>query len=307
VLLPTALNTSALVLSSKESPQWFGQTNISHDGQHAAQSAPIEKNTASSMRALVTGPITVRFWWKVSSEPNHDLLTFSIGGAPQAAISGEQDWQQLTYTLPAGPQMLVWTYSKDGSGSAGQDAAWVDQLEVIPLPPSIITQPISQTVLKGSNVTFSVSAYGTPPLAYQWNKNGINLLGSPAGGGNPFAAPSFTLTNVTRTNSGAYAVVITNSAGAVTSVTAILTVHVPQKLRQPATQTNGTFVLISGDSDGGALFSSNVPAFHLTASTNLVNWLQVPATITLSNGLLQIQDTNADLFPIRFYRVFEDW
>jgi hypothetical protein len=307
VLLPSALNTSALVLSSKESPQWFGQTNISHDGQHAAQSAPIDKNTASSMRTLVTGPITVRFWWKVSSEANHDFLTFSVAGIPQAAISGEQDWQQLSYTLPAGPQMLVWTYSKDGSGSAGQDAAWVDQLEIIPIAPSITGQPVSQTVLKGTNVTFSVSVDGTPPLSYQWSKNGIVLLGSPAGGGNPFAAPSFTLTNVTRTNSGAYSVLITNSVGSITSVTATLTVHVPQKLRQPAYQTNGTFLLLSGDTDGGALFSSNVSAFHLSASTNLIDWLRVPATITLSNGLLQIQDTNAFLFPTRFYRVFEDW
>jgi hypothetical protein len=203
--------------------------------------------------------------------------------------------------------MLVWTYSKDGGGSAGLDAAWVDQLEIIPIAPSITSQPVNQTVLKGTNVTFSVSASGTPPLSYQWYKNGIALLGSPVGGGNPFAVPSFTLTNVTRTNSGAYFVVITNSVGAVTSVTAVLTVHVPQKLTRPIFQTNGTFVLISGDNDGGALSSNNVSAFHLTASSNLVDWLQVPSTITLSNGVLQIQDTNAFLFPKRFYRVFEDW
>jgi Immunoglobulin domain len=203
--------------------------------------------------------------------------------------------------------MLVWTYSKDGSGSAGQDAAWVDQLEIIPIPPSIITQPISQTVLKGSNVLFSVSASGTPPLSYQWYKNSLPLLGNPAGGPNPYVAPSFTMTNVTRTNSGGYSVVITNTAGAITSVTAVLTVHVPQKLTQPILQTNGTFVLLSGDNDGGKLFSSNLPAFHLAASSNLVDWVQVPSTITLSNGLLQIQDTNTSSFPTRFYRVFEDW
>jgi len=73
--------------------------------------------------------MTVRFWWKVSSEINHDFLTFAVGRTAQAAISGEQDWQQFTYDVPAGPQMLVWTYSKDGSGSAAypmvQDAVSV--------------------------------------------------------------------------------------------------------------------------------------------------------------------------------------
>ncbi len=90
-------------------------------------------------------------------------------------------------------------------------------------------------------------------------------------------------------------------------MTAIVTVHVPQKLTQPIFQTNGTFALTSGDNDGGALSSNNVPAFHLAASSNLIDWLQIPSTITLSNGVLQIQDTNAFLFPRRFYRVFEDW
>jgi alpha-tubulin suppressor-like RCC1 family protein len=299
VFLSDALNTSALVVSSKSSAQWFGQRSISHDGQHAAQSAPVDRNTASSMRALVTGPITVRFWWKVSSETNHDFLTFSVGGSPQAAISGEQDWQQVTFSVPAGPQMLVWTYSKDDSGSAGLDTSWVDQLELIPIAPSIVSQPVSQTVLGGTNVTLSVIASGTPPLNYQWRKNEVTLT-------NQYAA-SLVLTNVTRTNSGSYSVVITNFAGSITSSNAILVVHVPQQLRQPPFPANGTFLLVSGDADGGLLSSSDVGGFHLQASTNLTDWLPIPATITLTNGLLQIQDTNTATFRYRFYRVVEDW
>ena len=96
VPLSDALDTPVLALSSRNSPQWFGQTNISHDGLHAAQSAEIGSGTASSMRAFVNGPITVSFWWKVSSEANHDFLTFSAAGMPLASISGEVDWQQVT-------------------------------------------------------------------------------------------------------------------------------------------------------------------------------------------------------------------
>ncbi len=41
--------------------------------------------------------------------------------------------------------------------------------------PTITTQPASQTVLAGANVTFSVAVAGTGPFTYQWQFNGTNL------------------------------------------------------------------------------------------------------------------------------------
>ena len=41
--------------------------------------------------------------------------------------------------------------------------------------PTITTQPTNQTVLAGSNVTFSLAAAGTGPLIWQWRFNGTNL------------------------------------------------------------------------------------------------------------------------------------
>jgi hypothetical protein len=70
----------------------------------------------------------VSFWWKVSSETNADVLTFSVNGAPQATISGETDWRQRFFRVNSGAQYLDWIYDKNGSGAAGADRAWVDQL-----------------------------------------------------------------------------------------------------------------------------------------------------------------------------------
>jgi hypothetical protein len=130
-----ALNTTALVVSSKGSSQWFTQTNVTHDGLHAARSGAVGHGTASSMRLWTNGPVTVSFWWRTSSETNHDFLTFSAGGVALTNLSGETGWQQCTITTPPGNQLLQWTYSKDGAGSGGSDAAWVDQIVIAPSVP----------------------------------------------------------------------------------------------------------------------------------------------------------------------------
>ena len=45
-------------------------------------------------------------------------------------------------------------------------------------PPSITTDPASQTVCEMSLVTFAVSAAGTPPLLFQWRKDELEIPGA---------------------------------------------------------------------------------------------------------------------------------
>ncbi|HEU5072265.1 MAG TPA: immunoglobulin domain-containing protein [Verrucomicrobiae bacterium] len=297
VLLPDALDTPALVVSSRGSPQWYGQTGVSHDGINAAQSAEIGDNTASSMRLWVAGPLTVSFWWKVSSETNHDFLTFAAGGVVLTNLSGESGWQQCTLTTPPGNQILQWTYAKDGSGSAGQDAAWVDQLILTPVAPALVAQPAGTNVLGGANVTLGVSVFGTPPLLYQWQKDGDAIPGA--------TQAVLSLANVTRTNSGLYSVLVTNDAGNAASSNALLTVRVPQRLTAPTLLPDGTLQLDSADADGGSLSPDDVAHFELQASTNLVDWTTLANGLSFTNGTLLLQDPDALKHPLRFYRVLE--
>jgi hypothetical protein len=86
-----------------------------------------------------------------------------------------------------------------------------------PTPPTIVTQPQSETVSQGANVTFSVTATGTAPLVYQWLKDGVPI---PTGTN----SPTLRLVNVTFSDAGAYSVVVSNSEGSAASAEAILTV-----------------------------------------------------------------------------------
>ena len=83
-------------------------------------------------------------------------------------------------------------------------------------PASLITQPQSQTISPGNNVTFTVTAVGTPPLAYQWLLNGTNAIG--------VNTNTYSLTNIQSTDAGNYSVVVMSVAGNSTSSNASLIV-----------------------------------------------------------------------------------
>ena len=119
-------------------------------------------------------------------------------------------------------------YSVVVSNSLGSVTASNGLLTVVSF--LINTQPQSQTATVGSTVNFSVDLQSPLPLSYQWRLAGTNLPGATS---NPLV-----LTNVALAQAGNYSVVISNSAGTVTSSNAALTV-VPFVLNtQPQSQTN---------------------------------------------------------------------
>ena len=90
-------------------------------------------------------------------------------------------------------------------------------------PPQVTVHPVDQTnIVPESDVSFSVTATGTAPLSYQWQKDGVNLTdgGSITGA----TTATLTITGVMESNEGGYRCVVTNIAGMVTSNTAMLTV-----------------------------------------------------------------------------------
>jgi len=88
---------------------------------------------------------------------------------------------------------------------------WVPQLS-----PNILTHPASQSISGGATATFTVAATGIPNPAYQWLFNGNPMAGQ--------TGSSLTIPGANANNAGSYSVIVSNSAGVLTSSNATLSV-----------------------------------------------------------------------------------
>ena len=158
--------------------------------------------------------------------------------------------------------------------------------------PSITTQPVNQTVTVGQTATFTVVATGTAPLSYQWQKNGTAISGA--------TSASYTTAATTSSDNGAqFVVVVSNTAGSVTSNAATLTVNAgavaPLITTQPASQTvtvgqTATFTVVATGTaplsyawrkNGTAISGATAASYTTPATTSSDNSAQF--TVTVSN------------------------
>ena len=167
--------------------------------QPANQSVVAGATATFSVTASGTAPLT--YQWRKGGT--------NISGATSASYT-----TPATSTANNGEQFSVVVTNSAGSKTSSNATLTVTTAAVAP---SISTQPANRSVAAGQTATFSVTASGTTPLSYQWRKGGTNISGA--------TSASYTLQNTTSSDNGAqFSVVVTNSAGSVTSSNATLTV-----------------------------------------------------------------------------------
>jgi hypothetical protein len=172
--LGDAVDANSLSWTTGGDANWFRQTATMHDGVDAACSGDIGDSQQSWVETTVTGPGTLYFWWRVSSESACDYLKFLYDGYEQTGIiSGESGWQQPSWNIPAGTHSVRWVYTKDGSVSSGSDCGWLDQVVWSPTLQSSTTtyNPVTTTYRSSSTTTYNpvTTTYRSSTTTYAQN------------------------------------------------------------------------------------------------------------------------------------------
>src|SRR6266436_976227 len=220
----------------------------------ASNQMPVIKTQPASQ--MVSAGQTATF--SVAADGNAPLLyQWERNGTPIAGAASSSYTTPPTTTADNSSRFVVIISDKAGSVTSNPATLTVTTANVAP---SLISQPVDQTVTAGQTATFSVTASGTAPLSYQWFKNGAAV--------GTATSPTYTTPAETTSDNGAqFTVVVSNSVGKVTSTAAALTVNAATFLLS-ATPASLTF----GNVNTGA---SSTLAVTLTNSGN--------SQVTISN------------------------
>jgi alpha-tubulin suppressor-like RCC1 family protein len=200
-------------------------------GPAAAGDYRVRVSNAYGAVTSAVATVTVNLPPTLLAEPNSQrvllgsnaLFSVTASGTPPLAFHWRFNGE--AFEAPNSPNLLLTnvqsisagSYSVEVSNAFGGVTSAGATLEVMPLAPTIVTQPVAQAVLIGTNVTFVAAATGVPPLSYEWRFNGVELAGA--------SNWSLTMTDVDGAAEGDYSVVARNSFGAATSAVARLTLR----------------------------------------------------------------------------------
>ncbi|MCS5560981.1 MAG: immunoglobulin domain-containing protein, partial [Marinobacter nauticus] len=135
-------------------------------------------------------------------------------------------------------------YEVDVTSSVGTVRSASAKLKVV-LPPVILAQPAPYTGNKGDQLILRVAAGGSGPLSYHWHKNGEPVLVSDD--------PVLKIDSTFPQDSGAYSVVVRNTAGEATSEEAQVVIYQPVVITQqpqPARAISGETALLQVEASG---------------------------------------------------------
>ncbi|HKQ37592.1 MAG TPA: Ig-like domain-containing protein, partial [Verrucomicrobiae bacterium] len=154
--------------------------------------------------------------------------------------------------------------------------------------PIILLNPTNQLVNPGAAVTFSVTAGGPGPLRYQWRFGTSDIPNA--------TNTTYTINNAQAANQGIYTVLVSNSAGAVSSSPATLSLRPPPSITGPLSNKvvnpGGSVTFSVGVTGSGPFtyqwrFNGNVISGAASSSlfrNNLQHLSGGTYAVTVSNG-----------------------
>jgi hypothetical protein len=172
-----------------------------------------------SMAVTATSPFPLSFQWQLNGTNVSDTANVSGSTTPSLSFQTCLTNNQGGYTVVVTNQY-----------SAVTSAVAMLTVSLTAIPPSIVTQPVNRTNFIGDNISLSVAANGSGPLAYQWaqivNNVTNNLSDGPGSNGEAFSGTTtniLVIANAQTNDAGNYVVNISNIAGDTNSRIATIT------------------------------------------------------------------------------------
>lgn len=227
-----------------------------------------------ALSATATGVPAPSYQWQKNGT--------AIAGATNAslALTGVTAGDSGTYVLVA----------SNSVGSVNSSAALVTVSTpvvtpppaVVAVAPAITSQPAAtQSVTTGATVQLAVQATGTPAPGFQWMKNGVAVAGA--------TNSALAFSSVALADAGTFSVVVANSAGSVTSATALLNVTAPVVtpptvvVSPPTVVAPPPVVVVSGSSGTSTLAAPSI-SVQPVASLAVAAGAEVRLSVTASGN-----------------------
>lgn len=164
---------------------WQPQTEEGVAGDSALSSGAVADSEKSQFSASFTGPGTLRYWRKLSTEEGFDFLRVRLNGNVVHEVSGLRDWEAASFVLPAGTSTVSWSYEKNERFTFGDDAVWIDEVRLLQGQQSWLTAWFTTAQLADPTVSgWSADADHNGlanGLEYLLGRNPLSHLATPSG------------------------------------------------------------------------------------------------------------------------------
>jgi len=218
--------------------------------------------TTAQFTVSASGTAPLNYQWQFNGA--------NIGGANGSSLT-----LQNVQVTDAGSYVVIVTNT---AGAATSAAATLTVLA----SPVMTVQPRSRTNVANITTAFSAAANGTLPIAYQWRFNGGNIPGA--------TGTTLVLNNPQPSDSGSYAVVVTNIVGATTSAVATLMVVLPTDCVVSPPGLAGWW---PGDGNANDVGGTNNGVLQGGANASVAGLVGSSIALDGASGFVQIADSPA--------------
>ena len=138
---------------------------------HCLRSPALNNNGISTVNIGITTESDDKFaFFHKTSTDEGDILQFWMNGDEVESWSGHNDWEESEYELPAGSNLIRFTFKKNADGTAGEDAVMVDNLRFPPFSKMVLYAGNDTEIC--SNQTFTTEGYIYYHTEFEWTTNG---------------------------------------------------------------------------------------------------------------------------------------